>query len=160
MVHTLPIGYKRTVSHTGIFNLAEVYKLLKDRFVNLNYDLQEITYDNTIKEKTSANLKWQAWKKVDDYSQRMMKIIIKLSKDNDVIKNKKQLVDGSISITIEGFLIQDYDEKWERSIILTLARSMYDRFIAKDKYDKYSEEVKDDANMVLDDMQSFLKTTD
>ncbi|MBS3141694.1 hypothetical protein J4405_06155 [Candidatus Woesearchaeota archaeon] len=160
MVHTLPIGYKRTVSHTGIFDLKEVYKIMKSRFINLNYDLQEITYDNTVKEKTSAILKWQSWKKVDDYSQRMMKLLIKLTNDRDVLKNKKQMVDGSISITIEGFIIQDYDGRWERNIALTLMRSMYDKFIAKDKYAKYTEEIKEDANMVLDDVQSFLKTND
>ena len=160
MVQTLPVGYKRTVSFTGIFDLREVYKIMKARFISLNYDLTEITYDNTVKEKTSATVKWQTWKKVDDYSQRMMKILMKLTNDRDVLKNKKQMVDGSVSVTIEGFLIQDYDNRWERNIALTLMRSMYDKFIAKDKYAKYSEEVKDDANIILDDVQSFLKPTE
>jgi hypothetical protein len=150
-------GHKKTISYSGIFDEKEVYSILKNRFVNLNYDLGEAVQDVTVREEKNAFIKWEAFKKIDDYTKKRIRITIKIKVEDEVIKNKKKIIDGTISVSMEGLLVKDYDARWEQNILMKVFRAMYDNWIAKSRFDEHSDAVGADINLALDEVKSYLK---
>lgn len=146
------------VGQEAVFNMAELYEYIKSWFVKHRYVFFEKEYLEFLKEGgKSASIKWQAQKKIDDYVKFHIEARIKFKDIKEVKGGKANLVKGSISFKFESFLEKDYEDNWEINFISKFMRSIYDKFIIRDKIGRLENELREETYEVFNEVKAFLK---
>lgn len=141
----------------AIINIKDLYSLIKEWVVNRGYDLLEKEHHAKSKEESKdLEIKLVAEKKVDDYTKFMIEVKIKGNNLREVILKKKKAIKGLISIKLESYLEKDYEDVWEVKPLPKFFRGLYDKFVLKNKFDKYSDELKKETYMLGDEIKAFL----
>lgn len=144
-----------TIEKKGVFDLSEIYSVMKDIFSEKGYAIiEKVHKDEATEEGKNLTIKWIADKDVDDYTKFMMEISIKgkVEKSN----SKKDKVKGVISITFESYMERDPDNKWEESPSSKFMRALYDKYALKKKFSNYSKDLKDETYEIYYQMKSYL----
>ena len=156
MVETDYIIRELALKQTAVFDVLELYKLLKNSLKERGYTLYEREYENIKKELLTTKIKFEGNKKVDEYSMFAIRVKIKVDNYEDIeIKNKK-LTKGEIEFSFETVIYTDYEERFENRPIRKFLRAVYDKFIARDKYARYEQEVKEDTYAVYNELKAYL----
>lgn len=146
------------VGQEAVFNLAELYKYIKDWFTKHRYVFFEKEYLEFLKEGgKSASIKWQAKRKIDDYIRFNIEARIRFKDLKEVRGKKVNLVKGGVSFKFESFLEKDYEDNWEANFLTKFMRSIYDKLIIKDKIERLQEELKEETYDVFNEVKAFLK---
>ena len=146
------------IEQKAIFNFADLYRLLKSWFDLHRYDFYEKEYIDEMKEsgKKSDSIKWEAERKVDDYTRFHIEIRFKLNDVEDVQLKDRIACRGVCNMKFESFLEKDYEDRWEANFFIKFLRSLYDHFILRGKFQRYSEELKEETYDVFGQAKSFL----
>ncbi len=143
-----------SIEEKAIFNMGDLYKVMKKWFLNNKYDFIEKEYIDI--EKKDIAIKWVAEKKVDDYTKFAIEVRIKTKGLKSVeIKNKKSNK-GRITVKYESYLEKDYEDNWESNPMSKFLRSIYDKFILKSKFEGYSKELKEETYAVFNETKTYL----
>ncbi|MBI2663693.1 hypothetical protein HYX15_04150 [Candidatus Woesearchaeota archaeon] len=146
------------IEQKAIFNFADLYKLLKSWFDLHNYDFYEKEYIDSMKEggEKSDSIKWEAERKVDDYTKFHIEVRLKLNDVEDVQLKDCIACRGVCSIKFESFLEKDYEDRWEKNFFLKFVRAVYDHYILSTKIEKYSAELRAETYDVFNQAKAFL----
>ena len=156
MVETDYIIRELALKQTAVFDVLELYKLLKNSLKERGYTLYEREYENIKKELLTTKIKLEGNKKIDEYATFGIRVKIKIDNYEDFeIKNKK-LTKGGIEFSFETVIYTDYEERLENKPIRKFLRAVYDKFIARDKYAKYEQEVKEDTYAIYNELKAYL----
>jgi len=142
-----------TISKEGIIDLQELYSLLKKHLIERRYDLTEKKHD--VKE-GSFEIKWEAFKKVDDYTKFNIEIGIKGSNVKEVKLKKIKAFSGNFIIKFESYLKKDYEDSFENKPILKFFRTLYDNFILRNKFNQYNKELNDETYAIYNESKAYL----
>lgn len=147
------------VSQEAIIEFNELYKMMKKWFDDHGYDFFEKEYLDTQEEdySTSNSIKWEAEKKIDDYTKFHIEVRIKCSDIKEVIKKDKKAVKGMIAIKFESFLEKDYEDNWEKNFMLKFTREVYDKFLLKGKFERQANDLKEETYDIFNQTKSFLR---
>lgn len=143
------------IKHVGVFNLKEVYNFFYTWLSDYEYYIEEKKYAEKIKgeEGKDIEIEWTAMRKVTDYFKFILKIRWAI---RGVIPVGKGLSKGDLEITTTGFLERDYDNKWESSSFSKFLRSMYDRYIIRQRIHDYEDRVFIEVDESVAQLKSFL----
>lgn len=136
------------------FDLNELYKFLKDWFTSRNYDLFEKKYEEL--QGANINTKWDAEKKIDDYTKFIISVKIKCTNIHDVKTAKRALKEGNINIKFESVIERDYEDRWEVRPSHKLIRGIFDKYVKKGQAEEYEEKLKKETYHIYEDTKAFL----
>ena len=132
------IIFGETFSYKGLFDMAEFYKVLKKWFFDNQYIFGERQYRDLIE---GLNVKWVAYKKMNDYVKKYVEIDI-ITKDLQKVKLKtKSMNKGQVSLEFKSYLEKDYEESWVGAITRFI-RAIYDVFIKSPEIEQFEKELK------------------
>ena len=144
-----------TAVKEGIIDLQELYSLMKKHLAERRYDLTEKRHE--IKETSNAlEIKWEASKRVDDYTRFNIEVSVKGSDIKEVKLKKIKALSGNFKIKFESYLKKDYEDVFENRPIMKFFRTLYDNFVIKSKFDKYSDELKNETYALYNETKAFL----
>lgn len=149
------------VEWDGKINLKELYSLLKSNLLRKKYDLSEKEYHITqTAEGDKLRIKWKAFKKVDDYTRFNIDFLVIGKRLKKVTTKDKVIVEGYLYFNTEAYIERDYENIWRENPTNTFFRELVDKFVLRSKFDKLSEELKDDAYALRDSIKKFLNGID
>lgn len=145
------------VSLEGIFNLADLYHLIKDWLEFNGYNFFEKEYIDTLAESgKTMSVTLVGDRKVNDYAKMNIQVKIKVENAKEVEFKKGTGLKGKITIGFESFVERDYEKEWEKNFLLRFIRAVYDKFIIKEKLDEYHNELDDETQGLYHKVKAFL----
>lgn len=146
------------VSQESTFDMQQLYKLGRSWFNQHGYDFYEKEYISSQKEDTkNASIKWESEKKVDDYVRFHIEARIKFKDLREVQGKKRMMNSGQVSVTVEAYIMKDYESRWENGFMSKFVRGLYDTFIIRGKLDKDKHRLDREAKEFFNEVRTFLK---
>lgn len=149
------------IAQDSIFDMGELYKNMFRWFETYEYDFHEDGYEesNTQAGK-QVKFYWTAEKKMDAYIKYVIELnvfilglqSIEIEKEGLKTKTHK----GNIEFRITGYLLKDYDGKWSKTPFHTTLRYLYDKIIARKRYNIHEREFMTESKKLLDEIRAFL----
>ncbi|SRR3989344_2294923 len=141
------------VEKKGIFDIKELYYIVKKWASDNGYDVLEKSYINR---GDSTEVKLEITRKVDDYTQYEIDITISASNIKIAKTKKKDMYEGSLEVEFESILVRDYEGTWEKKPGYRIMRGFFDRFVMKGKIDNYIKELKEETFLFMENVRKFL----
>lgn len=154
--------FKGKLKHAGMFDFKELYKFCYSFWKeNKEYLITEKAYGEKITPTgKEIEIEWETMKKVSDYFKLASKIkwrILGFTEVEAEREGKKIKVNkGEIEITVESKLIRDYEGRWETSAFMRFSRSVYDKYIIKNKIEEMEEKLFGESDEFLAQVKAFL----
>lgn len=151
---------RTSVRYNGIFDFNILYRTLHDLISSMGYFIEEPKFKlRDTKEGNEIEIEWNAFKKVDDYTQFLLwvRIFIVGEKQIEVQKGdvKTKMNRGDVEITIKSKLKTDYADKWEKHPLLKFFKGIYDRYIYKPTYESWEDKVWADMFTLENEAKAF-----
>lgn len=149
------------IKESGFFDFKEFYSFLYDWLAGEDYDTIEEEYKEALSgESKNIDIKWTSSKNLSDYFKSEIKIewkIIGMKSVEAQREGKKiKLNKGDIELKFKGTLIRDRETKWEDSPFIKFLRTIYDKYIIKDKIEEMADKVKSDTRDCIDQCKAFM----
>jgi len=152
---------KLRLTYEGLFNVAELYKLIDNWLRGKSYDKHEIKNVEKVRpEGKEIEFELLPWRKLTDYaiSHIRVRVVMTGVKEVEVERDgtKVKLNQGKVQIVFDGFLQTDYENKWESKPIFYFLRGVVDKYIYKSYLDGYKKIVMQDVNHLHTQIKAFL----
>jgi hypothetical protein len=153
------------VKHTGVFDFKETYRILYEWFIDNGYDLNEKTYKEVIGAGNAKEIEieWDAIRKVSDYFRFQIKgawhIIGMTSVEVEIDGVKQKMNKGQFEIEFKAILQKDYEEQWTGRPFIKFLRTIYDRYLVRERVEKYEMTLIEDLNKVVEECKAYLALT-
>ena len=153
------------VKHTGVFDFKETYKVLYNWLIDENYDMNEKTYKEVVGAGGAKELEieWEALRKVSDYFRFQLKvswhIIGMTSVEVEIDGVKQKMNKGQFELGVKAILIKDYENKWEDRALWKFLRSIYDKYIIKERQDQFEGKLIGEMDNFLAEAKAYLALT-
>jgi hypothetical protein len=138
--------------------MQQLYKLGRSWFDKHGYDFYEKEYIASQKEDArNASIKWESEKKVDDYVRFHIEARVKFKNLKEVQGKKKMMNTGEVSVSIEAYIMKDYESNWEKGFTSKFIRGVYDAFVIRGKLEKDKSRLDREAKEFFNEIRTFLK---
>lgn len=141
----------------GFFDFKQAYNFLYSWLSDYEFNVEENKYSEKITpEGKEIEIEWTAERDITDYFRFAIKIRWFITKMTTQDVGGKSLNKGDIEMTLTGYLVKDYDEKWESTAFSKFLRSIYDRYIIKGRIEHYENRISEEVDEALAQIKSFL----
>lgn len=146
------------IKKSGLIDLRETYRLMKEWFFQRRYDFIEKEYnDKELEEGKNIFIKWNSEKKVDDYTKMIIDVTFRGNKLEEVKAGNRNLLKGNVSILFESYVYKDYEDNWEKNPVSKFIREVFDKFIVKQHFDKIHKDLRAETYAIFDEVKRYLK---
>lgn len=143
--------------YAGFFDFKQVYNFLYSWFSDYEYDVEENSYSEKIKpEGKEIEIAWTAERDITDYFRFVLNVRWLITGMTSQSVGGKKLNKGNIEVKITGYLVKDYEEKWEATAFLKFLRDVYDKYIIKGRIEQYEDKISEEVDEILAQIKSFL----
>jgi len=148
-------------SYEGLFDLAELYRLIDSWFYEKGWDKYEhINQEQITPSGRQIRLILEPWKNITDY----FKIIIKIKahfidiKDVEVEKEDQRIKinQGEIKIIFDGYVLSDRRGLWSSKPLWWFLSIIFNKYIFKEHYNKAERWLLSDLDDLYQKIKSFL----
>ncbi len=151
----------RKITYEGMFSTAEVYKMIEGYFSKLGYDRVELKNSEVVRaEGKYIEIILEPYKTVSDYARYVVNIKMIFSDVKDaeakIDGKKKRMNLGKVQILFNGYLVTDYENRWEQKPIYYFVRAMMNKYILMPVTGKYKAEIKTHVEQCSLNIKSFL----
>lgn len=153
--------FTKTFKFDGIFSYKEFFRIMDVWFRDKFYDKYEKRNEEFQNPDGSKNIEMEfvPWKKYTDYYKGMIKIEMQITKMKEVEIEKDgkkvRLNKGSISFKMTGYLVVDYENKWNKTVSYFI-RDIFDKFVNRRITKKYHDILFDDCNDLYNNLTSYI----
>ncbi len=145
----------------GIFDLNGLYRTIDSWFYEKGYDkLEKKNFEQVLPGGKDIEIEILPWKKTTDYFKNIIRIRMRFVNVKDVEVEKKgvklKLNQGRIMMIFDGYLVSDYDQKWEDKPMFFLIRTLFDKYVFKSYFTKFEKWLVNDVYDVHGRIQRFL----
>jgi hypothetical protein len=126
------------IQYKGIFDMDDLYLAVADFFRQKKFKLYEIQQRHRRPGPFGAEILYQyrATRKVEDYYSWEVNIILETFDLRDVevvLKDgtKKKMSKGRLWVQIQGQVIIDYEELWDKSAFLAQLKNFFNKYVIK-----------------------------
>ena len=161
MAEETPV-FKGKLKHSGMFDFKELYRFCYSFWKETKeYFILEKAYGEKITATgKEIEIEWEAMKKVSDYFKLIIGMkwrIVGMTEVEAEREGKKvKISKGDIEIAVTSKLIRDYEGKWEASAFWKFSRSIYDKYIIKNKIEEMEDKIFGDSDEFLAQVKAFL----
>ncbi|MFH1917320.1 MAG: hypothetical protein ABIJ21_08725 [Nanoarchaeota archaeon] len=151
----------RTIEYDGLFDLGGFIKVLDLWFKDRNYNKRETkNFEEVYEDSRQVTIEMFPYKKISDnirFEIRLFMIFSKL-KDTTVEKEGKKIkiLNGHAMVSIDGYMITDYEDKWDKTPFYYFMRTIFDRYIHRDYISQAKKAFMQDVAEIEDEMKSYL----
>ncbi|MBN2421431.1 hypothetical protein JXB27_04095 [Candidatus Woesearchaeota archaeon] len=150
-----------TLEYEGLFDCADLFRLIDDWFKQNGYDKNEIKHIEKVREKGKfIDYEIAPFKKVSDYAQYDIdvRVLVNNMTNADVTKNKQklQLNKGKVTIIFNALLVTDVSERWESKPFFFFLRVLFDKFIHKRYIEQYDKGLMTDVQNLHTELKGYL----
>lgn len=145
----------------GIFNYEEFFRIMdvwmRDKF----WDKFEKRNEEFLKPDGTKQIEieFTPWKKYTDYYKATLKIEMMVTdlKEVEIEQDgkKKKMHKGKIEWKISGYLVVDYEHRWNREVWYFI-RDVFDKFVNRRITKKYYDLLIDDCNELYNTLTAYL----
>jgi len=156
--------FKTSLKKVGIFDFKDFYKFCYQWVVEEigNWTtFSEDKYSEKIKPKgKEIDVEWNGTKKITDYFRFDIKVVfeVKYLNEIEIVEKGKKIKtnEGEVKLKVEGYLVRDYDGKFEKTASLKFLRSLYEKWVIKSRVDQFEGKVFGDCNEFLSQAKAWL----
>lgn len=150
-----------TLEYEGLFDCADLFRLIDDWFKQNGYDKSELKHIEKVREKGKfIDYEIVPFKKVSDYAQQDIDVRVMVNNmvATEITKNKQkiQLNKGKVTITINAYLVTDILERWESKPLFFFLRVLFDKFVHKRYMDQYDKALMTDVQNLHSELKAYL----
>lgn len=157
--------FKSKVRHVGIFDFKETYRILYEWLLDEGYDVNEKGYKEVMQPGNAKEIEieWEAWRKVSDYFRFYIWVkfhpIGMTSVEVDIDGVKQKMNKGDFTIEVKCVLQKDYENRWENRPFMKFLRTLYDRYLIRERIESYEGKLISEMQEFLDQAKAFLSLT-
>lgn len=149
------------LSYEGLFDLAELYRLIDSWFYEKGWDKYEhVNQEAVTPSGRQVHLVLEPYKNITDY----FKIIIRLKinftdvKDIEVEKEgqKLRLNQGEVKMLFDGYVVSDRRSLWNRRPFYWFLSILFNKYFFKEHYSKAERWLLSDLDDLYQRIKSFL----
>lgn len=149
------------LSYSGIFDIKEIMKIIKDWAKDKAYFMIESSHTESVKEDGKyADIKLEPFKKLTDYAKSKVKIRITVdqAKDRvvDIDGKKVKMYEGRVGFLFDGILETDYEARWEGKPVFYFLRTIFEKYVYAPFISKFEQTVKNDVDFLKTQLKSYL----
>ena len=149
------------LEYEGLFDMAELYKLIERWFRDQNYEKKEIrNVEQVGPEGKYIELELMPWRKVSDYAKYEIKLRMFANKVKEVEIEKDgvkmKMNQGKITIFIDGYFTTDYEGKWESRPGLFFWRTIMDKYFYRGPLVKLESAMVEEISNLHTTLKAFL----
>ena len=153
---------KEKVAHSGIFDFSAFYSYAHSWFYEEGYGVVEDKYSEKIAgNKKNLYIEWTVTKKLTDYFKIEYKLKYYIDNLTDVEVEidgeKKSMNKGNVMVEMKGYLVKDYESKWEVSPIHRFLRDVYNKYVIPGRINDLSGKTIGDLQTFKDELKAFLE---
>ncbi len=153
--------FESKIKQVGFANFKDYYSFMYDWLNGEEYDVSEDKYSETIEgDATKIEIEWTAFRKISDYFKFELKIAWKVlnMKTVEVERDGKKvkIQSGTFELKVKGYLVKDYENKWEDRPFWKFLRGVYDRYIIRTRIIQYEDKLFGECDNFLAQAKSFL----
>ncbi|MFH1072868.1 MAG: hypothetical protein V1743_05555 [Nanoarchaeota archaeon] len=151
----------RLIKYHGLFDLAGLIKMLDMWFKERGYNKRETkNFEEVYEDGRQVTVEFFPYKKISDNVKFEIRLFMIFSKLQDTEiekdKNKLKLLQGDALVSMDAYLISDYENKWDRTPFYFFLRTLYDRYFQRSYISKAKEDFLDDCAKVEEEIKSYL----
>ncbi|MBW2965839.1 hypothetical protein KY342_01905 [Candidatus Woesearchaeota archaeon] len=145
----------------GIFDLNGLYRTIDSWFYEKGYDKWERkNFEQVLPSGKDIELELLPWKKTTDYFKNIIRLRMRFTNVKDVEVEKQgvklRLNQGRVMMIFDGYLVSDYEGKWEEKPMFFLIRTLFDKYVFKPYFSKFEKWVVNDVHDIHGRIQRFL----
>jgi len=146
----------------GTFSLSSYYAFKYDLFRRKGYTVYEDKYRmKTVPGANELELFWTCFKNVDSYTRLKIfakTLIVGLDKREVTIEGVPVMMDkGDVELEMKASIITDYNNTWESNPFLRTMKSIYDRYIYREKFKELERVLVNNLYFVENSTKEFFK---
>jgi hypothetical protein len=151
------------ISYEGLFNMAELHKLISEFFYNRNWDYSESLNEELITpEGKQIQIVYKPWKSVGNYYKLHTKIKLVAANVKDVeVEHDNQVLrlhQGLVRITMDGYIFFDRKGQFITSPFYWFFAVIFNKYIFKRHFEKFEIWIKHDLDELRYKIKNFLNT--
>jgi hypothetical protein len=149
------------LQYDGLFDATGLYQYIDDWLREKGFDKREVrNREHVTPEGKFVELELQPWKKITTYAQHIIRMEIRLTKLKEVEiekeKHKIRLNKGKVAITFDGYLVTDYEHRWEQRPLYFFLRTIFDKFIYRSYTAQYEALLVETVNQLHSGIKAYL----
>lgn len=161
MAERFTVVDQENIKYTGFFDINELTRMIDLYFRTKAYDKRVIRDEEHVyKDHKFIHIWWEPYKKITDYIKFEVRIWVNIANVTQVTKEidgvKTKLNKGEFDVRLDGFLITDYENRWEQKPLYFFFRTIFDKFIYKMQMAKYEALIKEHVMELKAEIASFL----
>ena len=141
-----------TLTYEGDLDLKELYLLIKSWLRDKGFYLIEKFHEGS-QEKFKA--KWEATKKVDDYSKYVIVVTLEASKLKPISIKNKNLNNGEFNVAFESYIERDYEDRYEKKPLVKFFRGIYGKYVEKTREENDENELKELTKNFYNEIKAY-----
>ena len=152
------------LEYQGLVSVRDLYRMMEKWFAERRYSKQEKrNYEEVNEGYKCIDLEIEPQKKVSDYIKISLKVEIMADDvkdvDIDMDGRKETVQEGKFHITFNGYVIMDYENKWEMKPFYFFIRTVMDKFVYKGIIHRYEKMIAQHVEELAEEMKAFLNIT-
>lgn len=149
------------LSYKGLFDMKELYRLIDTFFHDKGYEKRETRNKEFVSPEGKYLELWlEPYKKITDYAMVVLRLQIIVENLREVVvekeQHKKKMHKGEVLIIIDGFLVTDYENRWEGKPEYVFIRTLFDKFIYRRHTQEFEGVLIDESEELKSSIKSFL----
>jgi hypothetical protein len=152
---------QQKLSYEGLFDLAELYRLIDSWFYEKGWDKYEhVNHELMTQQGRQVRLVLEPWKSITDYFQIIIRIKANFNNITDVEIEKEggktRLNQGDVKMIFDGYVVSDRQGKWNKSPFLWFLSIIFNKYFFKKHHNKAEQWLKSDLDDLYQRIKSFL----
>ncbi len=152
---------QQKLSYDGLFDLAELYRLIDSWFYEKGWDKYEhVNQELMTSQGRQVRLVLEPWKSITDYFKIIIRIKANFSNITDVEVEKEgkktRLNQGEVKMIFDGYVVSDRHGRWNKSPFLWFLSIIFNKFFFKKHHSKAEHCLKSDLEDLYQRIKSFL----
>ncbi|MBU0628723.1 MAG: hypothetical protein KKC75_06020 [Nanoarchaeota archaeon] len=149
------------LEYSGLMDVREFFKIIGSFCKERDYQKKEDkNHEHNKSDGKYIEYEISPWKKVSDYHRYIIKIRLLFQHLNkvEIVKDKKkvQIDKGKVIIYLDGYMENDYLNRWDDRPFLLFIRTIYDKFIYKLYTERFEQILAHEVQDLYTEIEKFL----
>lgn len=149
------------IVYKGLFDIRELYNIIDAFFWQKGFDKRvRVNEEQVSQDSKFIHVVLQPWKRVSEYVKHEIKVDIAVHHGKEEIREidgvKKKLTNGVVELVFWGYLVTDYEGRWEQRPEYFFLRTVMDKWVYKLQHQSSAGMLKNDVRLLKGEMEGYL----
>ncbi|MBR9690395.1 hypothetical protein GOV08_01800 [Candidatus Woesearchaeota archaeon] len=145
----------------GLFDMRELYNIIDAYLWQKGFDKRVMKNEEHVQQDGKfIHVIMQPWKKISYYVKHEIKIDLSVHHAKEETREidgvKRKFTNGTFEAKFWGYLVTDYEGRWEQRPEYFFLRTIFDKFVYKLQNANFASLLKNDVRLMKAEIESFL----